>query len=74
MKIFNDTLKNKTGIYSRKSLTALASFALAISYEFILPWFSFQTKEYVFMTLLGLTGATLGMTVWDKKQKTAETE
>lgn len=65
-KIVNDTLKNKNGEYSRKSLTTLVAFASALIYELILPLYGVQTKEYVFDGLLILTGATLGLTVVDK--------
>lgn len=69
MKIIDDTLKNPdTGRWSRKSLTAFTSFAFALAYEVVLPFFELPTKEYVFITLLTLTGATLGLTVWDKKK------
>lgn len=67
MKIFNDTLKSPNGKYSRKSVTAFASFFLAIIYEMVLPFFGLTTKEYVFITLLALSGSTLGLTVLDKK-------
>ena len=66
MKIINDTLKNKQGQWSRKSLTAFASFTIAIIYETIFPLLKLPTKEYVFITLLTLTGSVLGLTVWDK--------
>jgi hypothetical protein len=73
MKLINDTLKSPDGKWSRKSLTAFAAFTLAIVYEFVLPlplpYLALQTKEYVFITLIGLTGATLGLTVWDKSKK-----
>jgi len=76
MKLINDTLKSPDGKYSRKSLTAFASFTLAIVYEFILPlplpYLGLQTKEYVFISLLTLTGTTLGLTVWDKSKKSNE--
>lgn len=73
MKIINDTLKN-AGKYSRKSVTAFASFNLSWVYEFVLPFFGMQTKEYVFSGLLMLCGATLGLTVWDKKKENSEIE
>jgi NRPS condensation-like uncharacterized protein len=63
--IINDTLKYK-GKWSRKSLTAFSSFTLGIIYEMILPFLGIVTKEYVFITLLTLTGSVLGLTVWDK--------
>lgn len=64
-KIINDTLKYK-GKWGRKSLTAFSSFVLGIIYEMVLPFFGMVTKEYVFITLLTLTGSVLGLTVWDK--------
>jgi len=69
MKIFKDTLQNEEGKYSRKSLTAFVALVLSVGYEFLLPWFDVPTKEYVFITLITLTGSTLGLTVWDKKRK-----
>lgn len=70
MKLINDTLKNPDGKYSRKSLTAFFAFAFALSYEMIpLLVANFQTKEYVFITLISLSGAALGLTVLDKNQK-----
>lgn len=71
MKILIDTLQNK-GKYSRKSVTAFASFLFSIIYEFVLPWFGFETKEYVFISLITLVGGTLGLTVLDKKNTTTE--
>lgn len=71
MTILIDTLKNK-GKYSRKSVTAFASFVLSIIYEFVLPWFGFETKEYVFIALITLVGGTLGLTVLDKKNTPTE--
>lgn len=72
-KLINDTLKSPDGKWSRKSLTAFAAFASAIVYEFILPlpipYLGLQTKEYVFISLLTLVGATLGLTVWDKSKR-----
>lgn len=67
MKIINDTLKHE-GKWSRKSLTAFFGFFFALSYEAVLPFFEIETKEYVFVTLLALVGAVLGLTVWDKKK------
>ncbi len=63
--IITDTLKND-GKWSRKSLTAFCSFHIAIIYEFLGMFFELKTKEYVFITLLTLVGAVLGLTVWDK--------
>ena len=74
IKIINDTLKYN-GKYSRKSLTTLVAFSSALIYEFILPFYGIQTKEYVFDGLLILTGATLGLTVVDKfKTKNTDSE
>lgn len=72
IKLLKDTLTNSKGIYSRKSVTTLTAFSSAIVYEFILPWFGFQTKEYVFVTLMGLVTALLGLSVWDKKSTNSE--
>lgn len=69
MNIIFETLKNPKGKWSRKSLTAFASFGFAIVYEFVFPFFNFQTKEYVFISLLALSGSVLGLTVWDKNKK-----
>lgn len=66
MKLINDTLKNKDGKWARKSLTAFAAFHFAIIYEFLMPFFGLKTNEYVFVTLMTLVGAVLGLTVWDK--------
>lgn len=68
MKIINDTLKNKAGTWSRKSLTAFFSFSGAIAYEIVLPIiYKTETKQYVFEGLLMLTAVTLGLTVWQKQ-------
>lgn len=66
MKIIRDTLQHN-GKYSRKSLTTLVTLVCAIGYELTFPIFGYDTKEYVFQGLLLLCGATLGLTVWDKK-------
>lgn len=67
MKILNDTLKHK-GKWSRKSIVTFIAFNGALVYEMVLPiMFGIETKEYVFEGLLILTGATLGLTVLDKK-------
>ena len=65
-KILKDTLQSN-GKWSRKSLTAFFAFHIAVVYEFLGLFLHFETKEYVFITLLTLVGATLGLTVWDKK-------
>lgn len=65
-KILIDTLTYK-GKYSRKSVTGFTAFLFALTYEAIFPFFNLPTKEYVFQGLLVLTGAVLGLTVWDKK-------
>lgn len=67
MKILNDTLKNPRGKWSRKSLTAFASFAFAVSYEAICMWTGRGCNEYVFNGLLMLCAACLGLSVWDKQ-------
>lgn len=71
-KIIDDTLKNRDGRWSRKSLTAFAAFLIAVGYETILPFFALPTKEYVFITLVTLVGSVLGLTVWDKNKGTEE--
>lgn len=71
-KIVRDTLKNREGNYSRKSLTAFAAFTFAILYEAVFPYIGLPTKEYVFITLITLTGSVLGLTVWDKNRGTNE--
>lgn len=71
MRVINNTLKSPNGKWSRKSLTAFASFHCAIVYEFILPFFGLITKEYVFVTLMALCGSVLGLSVWDKKNDNA---
>lgn len=59
----------------RKSITAFVSFACAIVYEFIMPkmygvWdIEFETKEYVFITLITLTATVLGIREWGKGDK-----
>lgn len=65
MSLINDTLKFR-GKWSRKSLTSFFSFWAALTYEFIMPLLGVDTKEYVFLGLLGLTGGVLGLTVIDK--------
>lgn len=72
MKVLKNTLQNENGKWSRKSLTSFSSFALAVIYEFILPFAGLQTKEYVFITLLTLCGSVLGLTVWDKSKNHEE--
>lgn len=70
MRIIKDTLKNKEGRWSRKSLTSFFAFFGAMAYELVLPIaFKIDTKQYVFEGLLMLTAVTLGLTVWDKKNK-----
>lgn len=66
MKIIDDTLKFN-GKWSRKSLTAFVSFTFALTYEFFGLFEKYDSKEYVFTTLLILSGSVLGLTVWDKK-------
>lgn len=76
MKIWNDTLKNKDGKYSRKSITALISFVLSaiiglaiVTSDYWLPEAKSEINRYaisVFFGFLGLGGGTLGLTVVDK--------
>ena len=68
MKLIDDTLKGLDGKWSRKSLTAFASFTFALTYEGVGMICELPTKEYVFSTLLLLSGSVLGLTVWDKKR------
>jgi hypothetical protein len=64
----------------RKSITAFASFAFAILYEFVLPktyaiWeIPFDTKEYVFVGLLSITTLVLGIREWGSVKKTSNEE
>jgi hypothetical protein len=67
MSIIKETLKNPEGKWSRKSVTSFVAFTFALGYEVVLPYFGIETKEYVFITLIGLTATVLGLTVWDKK-------
>ena len=72
-KIINDTFKEPSGKWSRKSLTTFVAFSSALIYEFILPFlsyrkgFEFSHNQYVFDGLLLLTAVSLGFTVWAKK-------
>lgn len=73
MKIWNDTLKNEEGKYSRKSLTALTSFLLAILIGlYLVTVHLYSDKEPykhaidVFYSFLALGGGTLVLTVIDK--------
>lgn len=68
MKLINDTLKHK-GKWSRKSITACLAFLSAVAYEIVLPIMKIETKDYVFLGLIGLAGGVLGLTVIDKKKK-----
>jgi len=68
MKLINDTLKHK-GKWSRKSLTACLAFVGALAYEFVLPFYKIETKDYVFLGLVSLAAGVLGLTVIDKKKK-----
>jgi len=65
-KFVNDMLKERDGKWSRKSWYAFLSFFLGVGYEFGLGFF-IETKEYVFITLLGVTTAVIFATVADKK-------
>lgn len=68
-KIINDTLKSPNGKWSRKSLTMLLSFIVAISLGIKIVF----SKEIntnaidVFNGFLLLVGALSGITVWDKQ-------
>lgn len=73
MKLFKDTLSHN-GKWSRKSLTAFTSLMAALFYAFIYPllWVivsdePFEFHETIFITLCGMSGSTLYMTVQDKK-------
>lgn len=69
MKIINDTLKTPAGKWSRKSLTAFASFTFALIYVLIplVPRFNkFEPQEYVFITLISFSATALGLTVVSK--------
>lgn len=77
-KIINDTLKGPNGKFSRKSLTAFASFLMALlvgAFIVLSDWFiceDSQINQYaimVFWGFLGLGGGTLGLTVIDKMKK-----
>jgi hypothetical protein len=71
--IINDTLKSPDGKWSRKSLTMLSAWIMAIlSGIFILISDYFLSEEInkyaidVFYGFLLLAGGTSAMTVWDK--------
>lgn len=73
-KIIDDTLKSPNGKWSRKSLTSFVSFFCALILGFYIVIsdrvIDREINRYaidVFQTLLLLTGATLGLTVWDKQ-------
>jgi hypothetical protein len=72
-KIINDTLKSPNGRWSRKSLTTLSSWIMAImSGAFITISDYFLSKEInsyaiqVFYGFLMLSGGTTAMTVYEK--------
>jgi len=76
--IIDDTLKGPHGKWSRKSLTAFASFLMAVLvglFIVIEPLFlepEQTVNQYaitVFLSFLGMSGGTLGLTVIDKMKK-----
>jgi len=76
MKILNDTLKDDKGKYSRKSLTALASFVIGVFYgAFLSPilelFFNvcWQPLDYVFYTLMLMGGGTIILTLLEKLER-----
>ena len=70
MKMLKDTLCNKEGKYSRKSLTMLVSFQVLIVLAFIDTMTSYFVSEYIFYSFLGLSGGHSVLTVIDKFPKT----
>lgn len=70
-KIIDDTLKNKEGKWSRKSLTVITSFILAIfvGLWIVLKGHSSGEALSVFYGFLALGGGSLGLTVIDKIKK-----
>jgi hypothetical protein len=67
MKIIDETLKNpKTGEWSRKNITSMASFVSAIVYAFVGLFFNYEVKEFIFIGFLSLTGSLLGISSWEK--------
>lgn len=69
MKLLMDTLKEKSGKWSAKRVTAFTSFAYALSYEGLAMFCELPSKEYVFTGLMLLVASVLGLTVWANKQK-----
>ncbi|MEX0598817.1 MAG: hypothetical protein WD512_20200 [Candidatus Paceibacterota bacterium] len=72
-KLISDTLKNRDGKYSRKSITLLVAFSSALIYEFFMPIFfgllemDYLHNEYVFKSLLVFTELLFFGTIADKK-------
>lgn len=67
MKLINDTLKNpKTGQWSRKNITAAASFISLVGYVFGMPFFGHEVHDFVAATFATLTGSLLGISSWEK--------
>ena len=78
MKLIDDTLKGPSGKWSRKSLTALVSFGVAIFTGLFIVTSDFWISEnktinqyaiMVFWGFLSLGGGTLTLTVIDKLKK-----
>lgn len=67
MKILTDILKER-GKYSIKRITVFTAYLFALAYEFTAMIFNLMSKEYVFLGLLSLVGAGLGLTLWAKKK------
>ena len=74
MRIIDDTLKSPNGKWSRKSLTSFFAFWIGLvlgGFIVVSDYFlEVEVNRYaidVFQTLMLLTGATLGLTVWDKQ-------
>jgi hypothetical protein len=71
-KIWYDTLTGPDNKYSRKSLTTFICLTVCIA-TFIMDGYKwFDVNIELWYGLLGLSGATIGMTVWDKSKAKAE--
>lgn len=73
IQVFNDTLKNSNGKYSRKSLTMFVSFIMAnILGVFIVTFNLFTNRDlhpYAIQVFYGFLASAVGtgiLTVWDK--------